>query len=235
MEGGRSNIEIEEALKRCAETYPTFSHPWHGLEDFLKKAGLNSLALIGYGSLINQQSAGRTINVDGSANRQAVFAYGAIRVFNYRMDPEFLNERYGSPHSSNHVAALNCELTGRAKDQFNGILTHVNIDSLEPLREREKGYALRPVVYHAWGDSEGKLEVAYFLELLPDPDAEFHRYDSSILPHIHYTKLCQEGALAISQSFLEFFNETSFLADKVTRLSTYSLPEIDPDSSGIRS
>jgi len=230
MEGNKTEKEIEVALRRCAETHLSFSYPWNGLEDFLKDAGRNSLALIGYGSLINQKSAGRTINVDGSANRLPVMAYGAIRVFNYRMTPNLLIERYGTPRSSKYIAALNCELTGNAKDQFNGILTQVDLDSLEPLRGREKEYGLKPVVYHSWGDSAGKMEVAYILELLPDQDAEFHRYDSKILPHIQYTKLCQEGALAISQSFLEFFNETCFLGDKVTNLSSCSLPDVDPDS-----
>ena len=225
MEAG--DPSIDEALQQCLQNYPSFNYPWDGLESFLED-GMINLPLIGYGSLINEASAARTINTDDSAGRVPVKAYGAIRVFNYRMTPTLLNERYGTPAHSNYIAALNCERTGEARDQFNGILTHISPDHLEAFREREKEYALKPVVYQIWDEPSSSPQVAYILELLPGSGDEDDRYDPSILPHIDYTLLCQEGAQAISNSFLKGFNETTFLADKQTTLNNFDLPQTDP-------
>lgn len=223
---------IDAALETCSKKYPSFTYPWDDLEQFLSESGIPQLPLIGYGSLINKASAARTINTDGTAGRIPVLAYGAIRVFNYRMPPAYLNERYGTPENSNYIAALNCERTGKAADQFNGILTHIAPNHFEAFRDREKDYALEPVVYQLWSQPESKPEVAYMLELLPGDGSESDRYDSTILPHIAYTQLCQEGALAISDRFLRVFNETTWLADKETRLSQFKLPDLDPTLEG---
>ncbi len=226
MEEGNSSIDA--ALESCSKNYPSFTYPWDGLERFLDDSAIPQLPLIGYGSLINEASAARTINTDGAAGRVPVLAYGAMRVFNYRMTPAYLNERYGTPLNSNYIAALNCERTGKTGDRFNGILTHIAPDHFEAFRDREKDYALEPVVYQPWSRPDSKPEVAYLLELLPGDGGESDRYDRNILPHIAYTRLCQEGAHAISERFLEVFNETTWLADKETRLSQFELPELDP-------
>lgn len=228
MKKGESSIE--EALENCSHAYPSFAYPWEGLETSLNEKGMDRLPLIGYGSLINEASAARTINTGESAARIPVKAYGAIRVFNYRMPTAYLNERYGTPVDSNHIAALNCERTGNAADQFNGILTHIEPDHFTAFREREKDYSLKPVVYRPWDRPEANLETAYILELLPKNGEKQDRYDSSILPHIAYTRLCQAGALSVSESFLATFNETTLLADKKTQLSVYDLPDTDPAS-----
>lgn len=217
---GKSS-KIKSALESCSTEYPSFTYPWNELEKWLDKTSRPKLPLIGYGSLINQQSAGRTINVDDSAKRQAVKAFGAKRVFNYRMPATLLTDRYDTPLDSREVAALNCELTSEASDEFNGILTHVESNRLDQLREREKHYSLKPVVYHDWDGNENNLQVAYILELLPNDKIPNNPYDSTILPHKEYTKLCQKGALAVSETFLEHFDATSLLADKKTSLTEY--------------
>ncbi|MGK0238110.1 MAG: hypothetical protein ACI92G_001574 [Candidatus Pelagisphaera sp.] len=225
MEADSRSVDVENALREVLEKFPAFAYPWEGLEDFMDSRGMSVLPLVGYGSLINKESAERTVNVDGVADRRAVTGYGAVRVFNYRIPSKLLEERYGIPAPSKNVSALNCEISGLAKDSFNGILTHVSRDRLGALREREKSYSLKPIVYRLWNESEGALEVAFVFELLPDKSGKTTPYDNSIFPHIAYTRLCQEGALAISPEFLAFFNETCFLADKKTRLSDYVLPE----------
>lgn len=221
MSSEDQSSKIKSVLERCTNKYPSFAYPWDGLEEWLDKTDRSKLPLIGYGSLINQQSAGRTINVDGSAKRQAVKAFGAKRVFNYRMPTKLLEERYQTPLDSREVAALNCEVTSAVSDEFNGILTHVEFERLDQLREREKHYSLKPVVYHHWDGNETGLRVAYILELLPDNTVPNNPYDSTILPHKEYTKLCQEGALAVSKTFLQHFSTTCLLADKKTSLSEY--------------
>ncbi len=224
MEESSNGAAIEEALSKIGDRYPSFAYPWVGLESFMDASGMSLLPLIGYGSLINAASAGRTINVGSDSDRTAVIAYGAVRVFNYRMPSDMLAERYGTPETSRFVAALNCEISGRASDTFNGILTQVKRDRLDPLRDREKGYALKPVVYRPWDQPEASLEVAYIFELLSSPDGRLNPYDESIFPHVAYTQLCQEGAEAISPEFLSYFNATSFLADKETALANYTFP-----------
>ncbi|MEM9160334.1 MAG: hypothetical protein AAGB46_14915 [Verrucomicrobiota bacterium] len=211
---------LQDQLAALATTHPSFPYPWNDLESFLHEAQMDALPLVGYGSLINQASAGRTINTDESAKRQAVAAYGAIRVFNYRMPERFLHERYGSTEE-NKVAALNCEATGNASDAFNGILSHVARQHLPALREREKHYSLKPCLYTPWDAPSDSAEVAYFFELLPNAAIPDHPYDPTVLPHSDYTDICRTGAAAISPDFLNFFDHTTLLADKQTTLASY--------------
>ncbi|EDY84783.1 hypothetical protein VDG1235_4416 [Verrucomicrobiia bacterium DG1235] len=215
-------VKIATALAKCGEYYPSFTYPWKGLEAWMENSSLPQLPLVGYGSLISQASAERTINVDSQSRRKSVRAFGAKRIFNYRMPPSLLQERYHTPLSSPFVAALNCEASGEAEDQFNGILTHVDIDRLDPLREREKHYSLKPIVFTDWEKTDAELQTGYIFELLPNPSVKgYYPYDDSILPHVEYVELCRKGAAAISESFLDFFDTTCILADKTTTLSQY--------------
>ena len=55
-------------------------YPWTGLEDFLEEQKKTTLKIVGYGSLINDQSAAVTVTV---RSRIPVIAFGVYRIFNY--------------------------------------------------------------------------------------------------------------------------------------------------------
>ena len=64
---------------------PSFDYPWTGLEDAVKKMPNGKLPLLGYGSLLNQNSASETIQNISSNGCPPVVALGAMGVFNYIM------------------------------------------------------------------------------------------------------------------------------------------------------
>ena len=210
---------IQHALDQVKSNHPAFPYPWEKLEQHMDECGKSYFPLVGYGSLINQVSAAKTINVGHDASRQAVAAFGAKRIFNYRMPASILESRYGMTPQDHDIAALNCETTYDARDQFNGILTRVRRDTLDALRERERHYALRPIVFLEWENLSSKPTVAYIFECLPTEGIDDHPYDSNIAPQPSYTQLCREGSRAISKDFLDFFERTTYLADKTTPLS----------------
>jgi len=210
---------IQHALDQAKSSLPAFPYPWEGLEDQMDSRDESYFPLVGYGSLINQTSAAKTINVGDDAARQAVVAFGAKRIFNYRMPADLLESRYGMTTADHDIAALNCETTYRVEDMFNGILTSVRRDTLDALRDRERHYGLRPIVYLKWDDLSSTPTVAYIFECLPAEGIAEHPYDSSIAPQPTYTQLCRQGSQAISDDFLGFFDKTTFLADKATPLS----------------
>jgi len=210
---------LGEALAAARAQWPSFPYPWEGLEDALRERGLDALPLVGYGSLISEVSARATIDVGETADRRAVAAFGAKRLFNYRMPGELLERRYGVPRDSREAAALNCETTGDPADALNGILTQVHAKDLDPLRERERHYGLRPALWLPWGDWRAAPRVAYLLECLPENGAPGHPYSADIDPQPEYVRTCREGARAISEAFLRFFDATAFLADRTTPLA----------------
>jgi len=188
------------------EHIPYFRHPWTGAEAYLTSVGTNELRLLSYGSLMNQTSATLTIPVNTSS--EPAIGYGIRRIFNYRMSADGF-ERHGNPYSVNHVAALNVLSTGNLKDAVNGLLLHVPVSSVDELRKREIGYDLVPITAEHWEPRRPIPEPVFSLEC---PDT-----DQTIVPHLQYLKTCETGAQSVSDSFLTFFRNTTFLADD-TRL-----------------
>lgn len=196
--------------------WPTHMYPWPDLESFLETWGLSSLALIGYGSLLNRRSARLTIS-DPDALRRAVVAFGVRRVFDYVLDDESLR-RYGLAADPRAIAALNVLATRRAEDTVNGVLCLVSLADIHPLRLRELGYDLTPVQCVEFDDRTGARFSAYILTCPDDPPDGVRRRNAKITPHPAYLKVCLKGAREISREFLDEFLSSTFLADGRTRL-----------------
>jgi len=210
---------IQRALNETKAKQPAFPYPWNDLERQMDDQGDSYFPLIGYGSLINQASAAKTINVGGDAARKAVIGFGAKRIFNYRMPADLLMERYGMTPENHDIAGLNCETTYNVEDQINGVLTSVRRDTLDALRQRERHYALRPIAYLPWNSPQSTPAIAYIFECLPTEGVADHPYASDIAPQPTYTQLCRDGSKAISDDFLAFFDQTTYLADKITPIA----------------
>jgi hypothetical protein len=198
---------------------------------FLRANRLEGLPLVGYGSLLNQASAARTIHP--SARRQPVTALGARRVFNHRLDNETLR-RYGAidkrrdPGSvvdPRAIAALNVIATGQPEDTLNGVLFEVPAADIPGLCGREEGYDLAPVVCVDFGLPAGGRFPAYILTCPDEPRGGFRRTDNGLTPHWPYLEVCLEGARAVSREFYEVFLATTFLADGRTSLAEWA-PEL---------
>lgn len=198
--------------------------PWVGLIDLMHNMPRQVLPIVGYGSLISKPSADLTLKQTESS-RTPCIVFGCRRLFNYNM-PERALDRYHAPYGTKFRAALNVEVTHNPSDMINGILTELHAADVDSFRLREHGYDLVPVDCAEWGGAALNGTIPAFILTAPDRALrpEWQVVRSDILPQPDYLRLCEEGAKTISKAYLDFFRDTTFLADKLTKISSWTPP-----------
>ena len=200
-----------------------YAYPWSGLEAQLAQEPDGRLLLIGYGSLMNLESAAETIEGVNATDFYPVVCVGAKRLFNYRIPDAVLKElaELGGPAQPRELAALNVIPTGRAADLFNGRVVPVAAADLPALRQREYGYHLRSVTCLRWGAWESEPFAAAVLAA-EDPVINGRQViDNTLEPNPAYVAIVDAGTKAVSESFHELFLDTTFLADGKTTLQQW--------------
>lgn len=105
--------------------------------------GTEELPIVGYGSLINPQSAARTLSSQSCIERGCgVWVYGYRRIFDFVWP--FRCQRTTSLDGSKAVASLNIR-PAAPSERFNGVLYWISEDDFVALRAREAAYDLVPV------------------------------------------------------------------------------------------
>ncbi|HYH68683.1 MAG TPA: hypothetical protein VD866_28580 [Urbifossiella sp.] len=196
---------------------PGYPYPWEGLEAALGRAG-RRLPLIGYGSLMDPGSAARTIRP--GAERRAVVAFGARRVFNYAM-PYAVLTRLGWATDTSARAALNVYPTGNPADVLNGVRIEIPEADIPALRAREQGYDLRPLACLDWDEPAGRPAVGYVLCAPDNPPDGSQRTDDALTPQPDYARLCRDGAAGFGAAFEAFYLATTWLADRRTTAASW--------------
>ncbi len=200
-----------EAIKLSLEKYQSltrYQYPWDGLEEEIIGLGLKELPLIGYGSLVNNSSAAQTFDNEAVSSGRPVVAFGCRRIFNYPFPCQ--NTRYGPCDSTKFNAALNVNVTWNDQDMINGVLINIKIDEFDLLRERELSYRILPVPFIDWGGINMNINMGYVLSRIPESE------DNVLMPHKEYYKVCRQGASSFGNEFLDFWLQSTFLADNVT-------------------
>ncbi len=190
------------SLLESTKDRPNVPYPWESLH-----APAGFVRIIAYGSLMNRASAARTIRELDGCEPTPALAFGAKRVYEYKM-PESLLKRYGGAPPPEHSAALNVARTGRISDFFNGVLLRIPVESIPALREREAGYDLVELPCLPCMTSSREPTLAYALSSPAEAGWTFR----SILPHLDYHDVCYRGAAAWSPQFGECFLDTSYTA-----------------------
>jgi hypothetical protein len=214
-----------EAVKRLQVelrkvSLPGFEYPWKGLEEGVTAMPNKRLPLVGYGSLLNRESAARTIKETPAEGYPPVVALGALRVFNYVI-PESRLKLDGPTHLPRERAALNVIYTKSPAHALNGRLLMVAPEDLTALREREFGYDLRPVSCLRWLDWNGAPFIAYIL-VAANSEVDGRRViDDDALPNPSYSRVCRAGAKAVSVDFLQLYLHTTYLGDRKTTLAVW--------------
>lgn len=212
---GISHRESEIQSKLDGYLKLRFRYPWKELEIDLQREQMDSVFMIGYGSLLNPESAARTISDTPADGHLPVIAWGVKRLFDYDM-PDSVIERYSvSVDPGKHRAALNTRWTGNTNEVCNGRAISLRVSDLDGLRERENHYDLMPVAWLPWEDLEASISLGFALCAPKDSIA----VRTDILPFPPYLKVCREGAAMVSTEFEEFFFQTTYLADGATLLS----------------
>jgi hypothetical protein len=210
--------QITEELLQTAQA-PGYEFPWNGLEDMLADQGDSSIRLFGYGSLLNLKSAAQTLRAAAEGCFIPAIAFGVVRLFNFEM-PESVRIRTKVLPDQPERALLNVLVTGFFSDGANGLLFDVAADEINHLRVREIGCDLRPVVCVDWRKVGNEIINAYILSGPPDRLWQGQKLTNSDLkPHSYYLSRCTEGAAAVSESFLQFWLDTTYLGDGETLLS----------------
>lgn len=192
---------------------PRHPYPWAGLEREAAGRGDDGILVVGYGSLMNRDSALRTLADPGSLLGPVV-AFRVRRVFDYRM-PEATRARYpGGPAAA---AALNVYPSDADADVVNGVLCRVPAAALPAFREREAGYDLVPVAVLPYPDLGGPPRVAHVLSCPAVSTDGLRRTAPDLTPHPDYAALCLAGARAVSDEFAALFLATTYLGDRATR------------------
>jgi cation transport regulator ChaC len=187
-----------------------YDYPWRGLEADISSQPERYIQLLGYGSLLSQQSAGKTIASDSVISSEPVLAMGARRVFNYAM-PEVVLKRYGTAQNDEARAALNVEYSKSENALLNGRVFRLYEKDVQRLREREAGYDLRPVVCVLWNQAEKKPFKAYVLACAHREWEGRPLVDDRLLPQPDYYILCRNGAESVSGIFLKVYLQTTFI------------------------
>lgn len=206
-------LSLKDAIREAHKT-PEIPYPWHGLEQICDRCEGGRLPLIGYGSLISQLSARRTLQHSHVDAMFPVQAYGVRRIFNYRMPLNALSHWGTSPESA-HVAALNVRLTWAEEDSVNGVVIAIDKRDLPQLRQREGGYSIATVPYRRWADHE-KAHIHGLAYILSDPRA--NAANEALSPVIGYLEMCRDACNRFGQEFVDEFNRTTFLSDGKTPL-----------------
>jgi len=217
---------VNATRPRAAELLATiqaqrYVYPWEKLdEQFAANLGFK-LQLVGYGSLLNAESARRSFPDTPLEGHPAVFAFGARRVFNYPV-PDSVSDRYGGAPVDNQRAALNVDYLGTPDALLTGRLLELSASDLPNLRSREKGYHLEPVVYFHWDAYERRdPQIAHVLRADKGGYGGVCYADDTLLPYPPYVDICHQGAKAGDVEFENAFLETSWLADRITTLKQW--------------
>ena len=211
-------IQAVRGMMVEAQRRPRFVYPWDRLETTLTN-GVQSLSVVGYGSLLNRSSSANTLSETALAARRPVLAFGVLRLFNY--DLGTVSGRYGPPVAAESRAALNARVTGQIGDVINGVLVPVGLSDVDPFRGREVGYDLESVPCLDW-EQQGSPFVAYVLCSPDEPRGGKTRTSPELEPHRAYYDVCHRGAGEFGEKFQDFWLASTFLGDEVTRVAEWA-------------
>ncbi|MBR9802133.1 hypothetical protein GYB59_10750 [bacterium] len=192
--------------KRQRQSTPEYLYPWTELE----AESASEISIVGFGSLINPESARRTLAAESVEAAEPCIVFGARRVYNYVMSDRSF-QRYGHGCKPNERGVLNVHATGLASDFFNGLLLRLKRSDIVGFRLREHGYDLVPVTFVSYAKPGQSPQLAYCLTCR-NPTLHGRRtLKDGVTPHPRYHTLCEQGCRHISTEFLDFFRHTTWV------------------------
>lgn len=117
-------------------------------QKFIKDVRQNEtkIDILAYGSLMDADSAARTLSPTALSTARPAVAYGLKRLFNHDL-PICAVPHWGPPSHADARAFLNVEQAPSA-ECVNGVVYTVGADDLQRLSVRELGYDLLPTSYY---------------------------------------------------------------------------------------
>jgi predicted ATPase len=194
-----------------------FEYPWSSIESYTEGKGHTSIKLFSYGSLHNVFSSNSSNGSKPTYSYKPAIGFGIRRLLNYNIPDEILYRPIYQPLAGPNARGLfNVKFTGSITDTVNGVLLDIDIVDISKFRTKEVGYDLIPIICIDWDDHGKEPILAYTLTC---PERMFKGKsltNSELSPHPKYYKICREGAAKISEEFLDYFLESSYLSDNKT-------------------
>lgn len=204
-------------------TYPSLEYPNTDYEQIIKLYPDKKVLLFGYGSLINAESAARTLSPEAVASMKPVAAFGFKRIFNYKASNV---SRWGTKLPENERAMLNIEATTKYNNIINGVVMEITPEDLAQLIQREVGYDLVPMLVVDWNEMlaenpDAKVQIAYTF-LAPDELRNGIDYtQTKYYPVRGYLHAAREGSIVYGPEFLNYWNATTYLGDGTTTVNQW--------------
>jgi len=207
------------------KNYKTFHYPFgaKAAEHFNKS---DEIKLFTYGSLLNKDSALRTMDEQTYNSRITSVAFGYKRIFNRDVDIA-ASARYTTPDNHLERGMLNLLSTENADDVVNGFIFDFKISALQAMCEREEGYDLVPCVVQPWDafcekqSDHSQMSVAYTFVAPHEERSGVCPVSHEVLPVKEYFDLVKEGVSIYGEDFLQKWYDTTFLADKETPIADW--------------
>ncbi|MEM1283708.1 MAG: gamma-glutamylcyclotransferase family protein [Chlamydiota bacterium] len=222
--------QAQETLVSESHKYPSLEYPVSDPIQLYAIYNSETIPIFSYGSLLNKESASRTLSDKAMTTHRPALSFGTKRVFN-RHVPN--TSRWGPKERPNDTGMLNVIQTEDLSHVVNGVVIEVDIDDLKNLLLREEGYDLVPVVVTCWNDvinddSHKNYFVAYTFQASDDERVGVHYTNRYINPVTGYALASKQGAEQYGESFLKLWVSSTYLADKETQFSLWEIyPEVD--------
>lgn len=176
-----------------------------------------TVVLVGYGTLLLQESLGDTVGQDGAGTKK----FRPIIIKNYRRLFNLLPDHYEADNrlfqDDREKGAANIEPAEGV--QFNGLCFDAFAKDLEDLDGRERYYK-RSVVDHFDFETGKNLGVCHVYES-PLDVRWLVRDNEQLLPLWRDIVYARVGAYRISEAFGKMYDETTYLADGKTLMIDY--------------
>lgn len=204
-------------------TYPSTIYPNTDYQGILKKYPKGKVLIFGYGSLMNRESALRSVSAAAVETMRPVVAFGFKRLFNYKVSNV---SRWGSNLPENERAMLNIHPTTTYEHIINGVVMELTPEDLIKLIGRESGYDLVPIFVADWqamisANPKIKIEIAYTFIVPDELRGGIDYTQTKYYPVRGYLQASREGALVFGEPFLQFWNETTYLGDGITPIGQW--------------
>ena len=185
-----------------------YSYPW-SLESLFPRSD-SRISLVGYGSLINFNSACRTFSSATVRKARPVIVLNARRIYEYVMSPRG-REVYGAAVCESQCGVLNARPSDTPTDWFNGMEFSLGHSDMRALVSRESSYDLIPAWTIPWAASDNLPKVSYFLSCRTSSFQGRRMIDPDLFPHPQYHAVCEQGCRDISSNFLRAFYTSTWI------------------------
>lgn len=193
------------------ENPPSFTYPANA-DEVMQTSQDDKILIFAYGSLINLESAKRSISEESLDSAKLVVAYHLVRVFDYSKNSD-----------GKDLAMLNVHPTANPSDIVNGVLYSINKKDLENLIYRENGYDLIPVIVEPWPQNpKGHFAIAYTFSAPKEPrGGKIYTYNN-MQPNTKYLSTVENGVKNYGSDFLNLWMETTYLSDGKTPIKHWT-------------